>query len=335
MAASQQKSVYSAYIISGGTKYNVTPAIISVERTESENQIAQRVTLNLMNLKVNGSWMAGIFNARDRVYLYANDGAKDVEVFRGYLWSRAYASSTSDREIKLVCYDNLIYFQESDDTLYFSSGKSTEEVVSSICSKWGVNLSYSYSSITHSKLPLRGNLYDIFTADILDLVKKKTGEKYVIVSDKDTMYVKPEGANSTIYHFLGGQNVVKTASGWTMEGVITQVVIVGKANNDGKEPIEATVTGDTQKYGTLQRILNSNHSASLAEAKEEAQYIIKEKGSPKWEYEVTAPDVPWIRKGDKVYVSAGDVTKKHLIVATVDRTFDSENCEMVMTLKDV
>lgn len=335
MAASQQKPVYSAYIVSGGTKYNVTPAIISVERTESEKQIAQRVTLNLMNLKVNGSWMAGIFNARDRVYLYANDGAKDVEVFRGYLWARTYASSTSDREIKLVCYDNLIYLQESDDTLYFSSGKSSKEVVSSICKKWGVTLSYSYSSITHSKLPLRGNLYDIFTADILDLVKRKTGKKYVIISDKDTMYVKPEGANSTIYHFLGGENVVKTASGWTMEGVVTQVVIVGKANDDGKEPIEATVTGDTKKYGTLQRILTSNDSASLAEAKKEAQYIIQESGAPKWEYEVTAPDVPWIRKGDKVYVSAGDVSKKHLIVATVDRTFDSKNCEMVMTLKDV
>lgn len=335
MAATQQTPVYSAYIVSGGTKYNVTPAIIEIDRSDSEKQIAQRVTLRLMNVQVNGSWLAGIFKPRDRVFLNANDGTKTEEVFRGYLWSRTYESSTNDREIKLVCYDNLIYMQESDDSLYFSSGKSTKDVVSSICSKWGVKLSYSYNSITHSKLPLRGNLYDIFTADILDLVKKKTGKKYVVLSERDTMHVKPQGANTTIYHFLAGKNVIKTASGWTMEGVVTKVVIVGKANDDGKEPIEATYTGDTKKYGTLQRILTGSDSTSLAEAKEEAQYAIKENGAPKWEYEVTAPDVPWIRKGDKVYVSAGDITKKYLIVISVERTFDGKNCEMILTLRDV
>ena len=332
----QYKTGYSAYIVSGGTKYNVTAAIISVERSDADNQIAQRVTLRLMNVQANnGTWLTGIFRARDRVYLYANDGKTEAEVFRGYLWSRSYASSPSDREITLVCYDNLIYLQESDDSLYFSPGNSTVDVVSSICNKWGIKLNYSYSSITHSKLPLRGNLYDILTADILDLVKRKTGKKYVVISDQDTMYVKPAGANTTIYKFQAKQNVTKTASGWTMDGVVTQVVIVGKADNDGREPIETTVGGHTSLYGTLQKILNRVESTTLAEAIEEAQHTINEYGAPKNEYEVTAPDVPWIRKGDKVYVNAGDIGNKYLIVVAIDRIFDGTKCEMVLTAKDV
>lgn len=334
MGASQQKPIYSAYIVSGGTKYNVTPAIIAVERSDADNQISQRVTLRLMNVQVNGTGLTGIFKARDRVYLYANDGTKNAEVFRGFLWTRTYASSTSDRELKFVCYDNLIYLQESEDSLYFSPGNSTKDVVAFICSKWGVNLSYNYSSIAHSKLPLRGKLYDIFTADILDLVKRKTGQDYVIISDQDTMYVKPVGSNSTVYHFLAGKNVMKTARGWTMDGVVTQVVIVGKADDDGREPIEATISGNTSQYGTLQKIIDSGESTTLAEAKEEAQHTINESGAPKWEYEMTAPDVPWIRKGDKVYVDAGEITKRYLIVVAVDRMFDGKNCEMVLTLKD-
>ena len=185
MAASKQNPTYTVYLISGNQKYNVTPALVSIDRTESEKQIAQRVTLQLMNMKVNGTWLSSIFQARNRVYIYANDGSKKEEVFRGFVWSRTYKSSNSDRELKYVCYDNLIYMQESEESLYFSAGQSTSAVFASICKKWEIALKYTYDSITHSKLPLRGNLYDIFTDDLLELVRKRTGNKYVILSEKD------------------------------------------------------------------------------------------------------------------------------------------------------
>ena len=216
MAASQQKPEYTVYIVSGDTKYNVTNAVIVQDRSEPDGQIAQRVNLQLANVKVGDAWLSGLLKARDRVIIYANDGTKEDEVFRGFLWTRIRNDSLSEKDIQYVCYDNLIYFQESEDSLYFSSGKTTKDIMSSICSKWEINLQYSYESITHSKLPLRGCLSSIFTEDILELVKKRTKKKYVILSEKDTMVVRPTGANETIYHFLAGKNVTKTASGWTM-----------------------------------------------------------------------------------------------------------------------
>lgn len=334
MAATQQKPEYTVYIVDGSTKYNVTPAVMVQDRSEPNGQIAQRVVLQLANVKVGDTWLSSLLKARNRVFIYANDGTKEDEVFRGYLWTRARNDSLGENELRYTCYDNLIYFQESEDSLYFSSGKSTKDVMASICDKWGIKLQYSYDSITHAKLPLRGTLTDIFTDDILEPVKKRTKKKYVILSEKDTMVVRPVGSNSTIYHFVAGKNITKTASGWTMDGVITQVVIVGKADDDDREPIEATVSGKTSEYGTLQKIQSRSENTSLADAKIEAKNTVDEYGAPKWEYEITAPDVPWIRKGDKIYVSAGEIVG-YRIVTEVDRTIDLKTREMTLTLEDV
>ena len=331
--ASVSKPEYKVYVVSGSTKYDITPAVENIDTSDRKKQMAECVTIQLMNQKVGDKWLSSLLGVVDRVYLYANDGSKNEEVFRGYIWDDGYNSSLSDRTLQLKCYDNLIYFQESDHSAYFSSGKSTEAVCKALCDDWGVKLNYSYESITHSKLPLRGNLSDIFTADVLDLVKDRTGKKYVILSEKDVMQIKPVGSNTTIYHFIAGQNAVMTSSVCTMDGVVTKVIILGKADDNDRHPVEATVSGDTAKYGTLQRTIIRDENTSLADAKKDGQNIIKE-GKPKREYELTATDIPWIRKGDKVRVDAGDMVG-YYIVTGIDRTISLKKREMVLELEDV
>lgn len=333
MKASVKNPIYTVYIVSGGTKYNVSPAVIALDFSDQKKQLAQSVVVDLMNVRADGKLLSGILKVRDRVFIYANDGDRNEEVFRGYVWTRAYGSGLKDREIRLKCYDNLIYQQESEDAAYFSAGKSSKDVISSLCSKWGIQLEYSYESITHSKLALRGNLADIFTDDVLDLVKDRTGKKYVIRSEKDVMRVLPHGANSTVYSFKAGENAISTTSECTMDGMITKVVILGKADDNDRQAVEATVSGQTSEYGTLQKIINRSENTALADAKKEANSILKEDGSPKWEFEVRAPDIPWIRKGDKVLVNAGDIVNSYLIAVSVDRTITATKKEMTLTLE--
>lgn len=323
---------YTVYIVAGDTKYNVTAALVAVDRQERMEQMAQSATIQLRNVRAGDKWLSDVISVRNRVYVHANDGEKDGEVFRGFVWTRNHRDSISDGTIILRCYDNLIYLQESEDSAFFADGKSTKEVCKSLCDNWGITLEYSYDTITHSKLVLRGALSDIFTADILDLVKKKTGKKYVILSEKDVMQIKHVGSNSTIYHLIEGKNASQTDAACTMDGMVTKVVILGKAGSDEREPVEATVTGKTSEYGTLQKVINKDENTSVADAKKEAQTIIDENGEPKWEYEVKAPDIPWIRMGDKVYVEAGGI-KGNLIVHAVDRTVDNQKNEMTLTLK--
>lgn len=334
MEASTLHPVYTIFIISAGKKYDVTPAVSTMERIDAEGQIAQRVDLELKNIQVDGIWLSSILKPANRVFVYANDGTKNEEVFRGFLWERLYKSSISDHLLKVTAYDNLIYLQESEDTFYFPAKMSTEQIISQICTTWGIRLEYSYYNITNGKLPVSGKLYDILTTDILDETERHVGYYYTIISDRDTMIVKTAGSNAEMYNFIAGENVISTASGWTMEGVITQIIIVGKAGDDDREPVLLVESRNTDKYGTLQKIHRRDEDTTIEMALGEAQITLSESSKPKWEYEIIAPDIPWIRKGDAVFVSAGDIKDRRLIVSAVRRSFDNKNSKMTLTLVD-
>ena len=332
MKASKENPVYTVAILSDTTKYDVTPALINLDLQEANGQLAQVANLTLANIKVQGQWLSSLIGVRQRIFIYANDGATKAEVFRGVIWTDYYRSALEDREMQLKCYDNLIYFQESEEAEYFTTGKTTQDILSTICTKWGVKLNYTYQSITHSKLALRGKLADVITSDILDLVKNQTGKKYVIRSVEDVINIMQVGQNTTLYNITSKNNAVSTRSEKTMDGMITRVVILGKADKDKREPVEATVDGDVAQYGTLQKLLSRKENTSLADAQKEAKEIIAEKGTPKLLYEVQCADVPWIRKGDLVHVAAGNI-EADLIAVGVTRSISNKAKTMTLTLE--
>lgn len=332
MKASKENPVYTIVILSDTTKYDVTPALISLDLSEQNGQLAQTANLTLANIKVQGQWLSSLIGVRQRVFIYANDGTKKAEVFRGVIWTDYYRSALEDREMQLKCYDNLIYFQESEDAQYFTTGKTTQDIMNTICQKWGVKLNYTYQSISHTKLALRGTLSDIITSDILDLVKNQTGKKYVIRSAEDVINIMQVGQNTTLYNITSKNNAISTRSEKTMDGMITKVVILGKADKDKREPVEATVDGNIAEYGTLQKLLSRKENTSLADAQKEAKEIIAEHGQPKLLYEVQCADVPWIRKGDLVRVAAGNV-EADLIAVGVTRSISNKSKVMTLTLE--
>ena len=327
---------YTAYILDdAGTKYDLTQVLVSIDLTDQDNQMAQRAQVTIHNVMIGDVWSTSVIQVRQRIFIFADDGEKQDEVFRGFIWKKQYISSNDERDFTFTCYDNLIYFQESEDYDYFSAGKSTEDVLGAFCEKWGVELEYNYETITHEKLMLKGTLANIFENDILDPVQDRTGKKYVIRSEKDKIRILNVGLNEDIYQLLSAKNVVQTKSIQTMEGVITKVVFQGKAGADERPPVEAELEENTDKFGTLQKVVSRNESASLEDAKKEAQAMLDMFKNPFWEYEVQAPDIPWIRKGDKVYINAGDIYQMYLIVKEVQRTIDmKKGALMKLTLDD-
>lgn len=333
MKASRENPIYTTYIVAGGNKYNITPAVTELDFSDPKNEIAQRATIGVMNVKVKDKRLSDLLGVRNRVYIHADDGSRNEEVFRGYIWTFGDRTSLDGRDLTLVCYDNLIYFQESEESVYFSSGKSTDSICSTLCGNWGVKLSYNYESITHSKLALRGGLADIFMDDVLDLVKDRTGKKYVIRSIQDVMHIDGVGANTTVYRFKSAANSVEFRRECTMGGMVTKVVILGKADDNDRRPVEATVSGNTSEYGTLQKLIDRDENTSLADAKKEANSIIKENGEPKWEFELKASDVPWVRKGDKVHVDIEGAMSGYLIVTDVSRAISNMSKTMTLTME--
>lgn len=336
MAASLENPIYTVYLVDGNNKYNLSPAVVEIQSTNQDQQVAQSVQITMANIKATSDkTIAGLIKVRQRIFVHANDGKQNGEVFRGFVWTRYPEASLDSNTVTIKCYDNLIYMQESEDSFYFSKGKKTSSVMKSICSRWGIPLNYSYSSITHGKLVLRGNLTNIFMSDVLDLVKKRTGTKYVILSQKDTMYIMPVGSNTTVYQVTKKNNAVTTRAEETMDGMTTKVKILGQAKkNSQKQPVVATVKGDTAKYGTLQKLQDKDKDTSLAAAKKEANYEIKQNGKPHKEYQVEAVDIPWIKKGDKVLVNAGSISNKTLIAVGIERNITNAKKTMTLTLRD-
>lgn len=336
MAASVENPIYSVYLVSGKRKYNITPAVIDISMSNQDKQLAQSASITAVNLETDsGKTICQLADVRYRVFIYANDGKKKEEVFRGWIWTVYHKSEMDSNQVTLKCYDNLIYLQESDDSLFYSKGKTTKSVMRDICSRWGIKLSYSYSSITHSKLVLKGTLSNIITADILDKVKKRTGSKYVIYSKKDVMHIAAVGKNKTIHQIKKKNNAVESRFEETMDGMITKVKILGEAKDSGKVPVAATVKGNTKKYGTLQKLQTKGSDDSLADAKKEAKNTIEKSGKPTKTYDVTVTDIPWIKKGDKVYVDAGHINGKNMIVIGIERTISNKKKTMTLTLQNV
>lgn len=333
MQASLENPIYTTYIVAGTTKYNISAAVTELDFSDSKREIAQRVTIGIMNLYVFNKRLSDLLSVRNRVFIHADDGSKNDEVFRGYIWTYGNRTSNDARNLTILCYDNLIYFQESEESAYFSSGKSTGSICSTLCGNWGVKLAYNYETIVHSKMALRGGLADIFVDDILEPVRERTGKKYVIRSIKDVMHIDGVGANTTVYHFKSAGNTVEFRRECTMSGMVTKVVILGKADDNDRQPVEATISGNTSEYGTLQKLIDRDKNTSLADAKKEANSIIKEKGEPKWEFELKTTDVPWVRKGDRVHIDIEGAMSGYLIVTDVSRSISNAVKTMILTME--
>jgi len=308
--------MYSLYILtSENLNIDLSQLVTSFDRSEPEKQIAQKITVSFMNVQdSNGRMLEDYINVRDRVFVYANDGETVDEVFRGMVWTKRYVNKQK-KEITLTCYDQLIYFQKTEDNKFYPEGMETENICNTLCSDWGVSLVWNYQSITHKKLMLTGKLSDIFLTDILAEVKKKVHLPAVMKSVKDVVYIETVGSNSKIYEIKRGENAISTTSTVTMDDVVTRVVITGKQDDEGCTPVEAAVDGDTERFGTIQKIIRKNENTEMSEVKEEAQDILDENGYPKMRYEIEAIDIPWIRRGDKVKIVAGDMALDYWVLS--------------------
>ena len=326
---SKMNAIYSIGIATAsGRNLLVDAVVLDFKLTETAHEWAQKVTLNLKNSVADGLLLSEQLYALDRVYIYANDGEECREVFRGFIWKKDYLNKKKT-VISLDIYDNLIYFKKSDYCKYFSAGKTTQEVISAICADWGVDLRYNYESITHKKLPLSGKLADIIE-DQLNKVKKQTGIKYVVRSAEDIIYIDRYGANaiSTVPEIKRRENAISTRSKVSMEDVITKIVFIGKADDNGEVPITDTLEGDTARWGTIQKIIrddtdnkqndkNKDLDKLYENAHDEGQYILDEYGKPKDTFEVEAVNNPWLRKGHLVKVGAGDMAFRYIVTSIV------------------
>lgn len=322
-------SYRAAVIDESGNQYNIKEYIHGLGWEENKNEIAVRSSFTVRNDKTSVGKLSSLIKPGCLVGIFATDGVHDDEVARGYVaeWNPTLQNSSDD--LKCTNYDKLYDLQKSQDNRFYSSGTGTQSIITGLFDDYEIPTNgYSGPNVSHGKLKYNSSYGSDIILDVLDDAKKKGAGTYIIRSTKGYADVVERGSNTDVYVFKTDNTKSVSHSISTAE-LVTRVRVIGKADDDGQSSIEATLNGLT-KYGIRQRIYTRGSDESLDDAKTAAQEILDDKGSPDEQITLSAPDVPYIRKGDLVYVMAG-VSDNYYYVNGIRH--DCETSSMTMELE--
>lgn len=330
MALDLGKTGYRLVVVTGENKqHNIRDFVTSLGWEENENEIAVRISFTARNDRTSKGRLSALIKPGCLVGIYATIGKKDEEVARGYVTGWNLQKQNSSENLKCTCYDALYSLQKSQDNKYYPSGTGTKSIITGIFDEWKIPFrKYSGPDKSHGKLKYGSSYVSDIILDVLDDAKKKGAGKYTVRMAKGYADVVERGSNKTVYVFR--HNITKSVStSISTADLVTRVKVIGQTDDDGKPSVEATLNGLTE-HGVRQRIYTRGSDESLEDAKSAAQEILDEDGKVKREITLQAPDVPFIRKGDLVFVIAG-VKDAYYYVKSIRH--DCENYSMTMDLE--
>ncbi len=296
-----------------GNQYNIKDYIQNLGWEENETEISVRSSFTARNDKTSKGYLSSIIKPGCLVGIIATDGGSlDEEVARGYVENWNPVEKNSGNNLKCTCYDELYKLQKSQDNRYYPSGTGTKSALQGIFDDWEIPQGdYNGPNASHGKTVCNNKYLSDILLEFLDDAVKRGEEKCMIKAAKGYTSVVPWGSNETVYVFRmdNTQSFSQTIS---TANLITRVKVVGQADDDGKRSVDATLNGET-KYGIRQRIYTRGSDETLSDANSAAQEILDGEGKIEKEMTVQSPDVPFIRKGDLVYIISGSVSDYYYV----------------------
>jgi len=288
-----------------GARLTLNEAMTQLQWEEQKGELAQRAKLTLGNLRTGERFLHTTAKINCPLRIYGKWNGNRQLVFDGTIWDWQYESSRN-KELTLTAYDPMIRLQQSKDFRYYPGGMTTQALIGDICDDWGIPLDYVWDkSITHEKQVFNSIRISDMIIRLLEEVHQKTGGRYAAHFQAGKLRIKGRGTNTDVYVF-DGTNTESTSNTLSINNLVTRVKIIGRQNKDGRAPVEAVVDGDL-RFGTLQEIVRRDSTATLRAAIDEANALIKERGKPEETFRIAVPDIPIMRKGDKVQVTAGNL----------------------------
>ena len=314
-------------------QYNIKDFIHSLGWEENDGEIAVRSSFTAKNDKTSKGYLSNIIKPGCLIGIFATDGGSlDEEVARGYVETWNPTEKNSGNNLKCVNYDELYKLQKSQDNRYYASGTGTKSALQGIFDDWEIPQGdYNGPNASHGKTVYNNRYLSDIMIELLDDAVKKGEEKCIIRASKGYTSVIPRGSNKTVYAFRV-DNSQSFSQSISTANLITRVKVVGQADDDGNRSVDATVNGET-KYGIRQRIYTRGSDESVSDAQSAAQEILDDDGKIEKEMKVQSPDVPFIRKGDLVYVISGSVSD-YYYVNSIQHNADSYSMTMDLELAE-
>ncbi|HHX87696.1 MAG TPA: hypothetical protein GX693_05920 [Firmicutes bacterium] len=315
-----------------GETLHLRDAIRRITAEENDGEFAVRLEAEIKNIKLpSGKWIHQQLPLGGQVFYYADWGSGWQRVFQGTIFGWDYNADPL-RHFTITAYDQLIHLMKSKDDRFYKAGQTAKAIIQDIAKAWGIPLgTVQGPDVSLAKQVFRGDrLADMITS-VLDQAKKRGAGKWVVRSKQGKVDIIKVGQNSPVYCFDADTNVTSIEDRHDIEDLVTRVKIIGAEDKAGRAPVVATLDGKTE-FGVLQDLVYQRQYDSLAAAKSAAQDILKERGKPNIKRRVIAPDLPFIRKGDKVKVVAGTLNGYYLVSGVIH---NATNQLMTLEVEDV
>lgn len=318
---------YHAVVMdASGNQYNIGDFIQNLGWEENENEISMRLSFTVRNHETAKGYLSSLIKPGCLIGIFATDGIISEEVARGYVENWNQVEKNSENSLKCTCYDELYKLQKSQDNRYYPSGTGTKSAIQGIFNDWEIlQGDYKGPNASHGKTVCNNKYLSDIILEFLDDAVKKGEKKYMIQAAKGYTSVIPWGSNETVYVF-SVENTQSFSKNISTENLITRVKVVGQADKQGKHSVEATLNGAIQ-YGIRQRIYIRGKEETLSDANLAAQKILEDEGKIEKKMAVQAPDVPFIRKGDLVYIISS-ITSSYYYVKSIQHNAESYNMSM-------
>lgn len=288
-------------ITADGTQIDVTDITSALGWSEEEKGLSAKITCKLACVDYNGTSITKLVQPFTPIIIYADMGAGFEEVIRGNAQKYELVEANGEFTLNIECKDEVQALRQSQDDFFFTEDHSTTAIIEKILSEWGVPHEIQIKDAKHSKKVYRGKYLCDMVEDVLKDLKEKGGGVYFMRAKGGVIQIIERGTNETIYHFDIDDNIVRVRESFDAGEMVTRVKVVGKSKEEGHQAIEATVDGKTE-YGTHQVIYQRGDKETLEEAEKAAKKILDEQGDIKRKTSLEAPDIPTLRKGDRLRV---------------------------------
>ncbi len=290
-------------------KYKIQ--LLSEEATLKESIDSIAYTLNLSLIETDEFKNIGLVKGDSiQLYDYMFNSNEYKKIFDGTI--RDISGSKKNKKLSIICRERTVSIEESEDEYLWSDGQTATQRAKAICNDWNIPVGcFSETNIGLAKDLRKESLFGMMKKDLKETAQKG-GSLYKFRMDESLNLIEL-GSNSVVYKLDSIVDDIQNKS--TLSGAITQVKILGKEetkksteknktsdSSEKKELILSPILGvfkkDTDKYGTIQKLVQDEKVDDYSKAKSKADTLFNS-----GEDSISLPcvkDINTIRAGDKI-----------------------------------
>ena len=276
-------------------KYKIDNLTEGIQLSEAIDGIAY--TANITLIETEELKKLGISKGNNiEIYDIDFETKTNRQIFKGIIWDIDRSKKT--KRLTMTCKERTIYLEESEDEYLFPSMTATQRV-QRYCRDWGIPI----VSLVDTRIKLAKAVYrsDTILGMMLKDLKEtaqKGGNIYKLRM-LDKLNIIQLGSNKTTWKLETIAEDIDEKS--SLEGMVTQVKVLGKQDENKKTPVTGTYKKDTSKYGTIQKLVQDEKIKNSVEGRKRANVLFN---TGEETVRLSGIDINSIRAGDKVSVDA-------------------------------